>query len=228
MKRWLILALLLAFVAPALAQSNFPTPNTPSTPSVPGIVGMCLNAAGQAVPASSGQCAPSGAYGADSGPVTAALTPANSSHAAGTALGAGGASGNQSGLFVLSIARSSGGSGIAIHLWYKSTGGSTGVILARAWSRLPANTTCKDNTAFAGSDTDDAYLLGAPFSFTPVAPANTTGDSATYADLQNLNIDFKNQDAAPTQNIYVCLVTVATDTADENNLIRLYAAGPQN
>lgn len=179
-------------------------------------------------------------YSRDSGPITATATPANSSHAAGTALGCTSAgtgyancaasSGNQSGLFVLPLAGIEGGDGIIYHLAYKSVGGSTGQIVIRLWARLPSNTTCKDNTAFAGSDADDAYLLAAANALqpSPSAPAVTTGDSATYVDLANLTIGYKNFDLTPTRYVYACVVTVSTDTADENNAIRLTANATQN
>jgi len=126
------------------------------------------------------------------------------------------------------LARTAGGSGIVTNLNYKSTGGSTGQLVVRIWQKNPANTTCTDNSAFAGSDTDDAFLVTPPFSITPAAPAVVTGDAATYASVQGATWDYKNVDTSPGQNLYVCLVTVATDTADQNKLVRIQLSGPQN
>lgn len=159
--------------------------------------------------------------GVDPGPISATATPANSSHAAGTSIG---------GLFTIPIgpAPASGNSGIITQFALKSVGGSTGSLAVRIWQKAPTNTTCTDNTAFAGSDTDDAFLITPPFSITPAAPASTTGDSATYASAQNLVLDYKNADSPATANLYACLVTVATDTADENKLVRVTLSGPTN
>lgn len=157
--------------------------------------------------------------GYDSGPIIATATPTNSSHAAGTSIG---------GLFSLPLARVAGGSGIITNFAYKSTGGSIGQLVARIWQKNPAATTCADNSPFVGSDADDANLITPPVSITPAAPASTTGDSATYAALSGLTWDYKNADTTPGQNLYVCLVTVATDTADQNKLVRVTLSGPQN
>lgn len=156
----------------------------------------------------------------DSGAIAVTATPANSSHAAGTSIG---------GLFAVPLARVNGGSGILTSLGWKSVGGSTGQLVFRMWFKNPTNTTCTDNTAFAGSDTDDAFQPpGFPLSLTPAAPAVTTGDTATYAAQLGMTTDYKNVDTVPSQNIYVCAVTVATDTADENKIVRLTLSGPQN
>ncbi len=156
--------------------------------------------------------------GYDSGAATATATPANSSHAAGQSIG---------GLFSVAIARTNGGSGIVTQFLWKSTNGSTGSAVVRIWQKSPANTTCTDNSAFVGSDTDDAFLITTPFTITPVAPAVTTGDAATYA-AQPALWDYKNVDTSPGTNLYVCVVTVATDTADDNKLVRVTMSGPQN
>ena len=155
----------------------------------------------------------------DSGAIVAAATPANSSHAAGTSNG---------GLFSVAVARVNGGSGILTNLGYKSVGGSTGQIVVRIWQKNPAATTCTDNVAFAGSDTDDPNLITPPFSITPAAPSSVTGDSSTYAAVGPVTWDYKNIDTSPGQNVYVCLVNVATNTADNNKVIRLTLSGPQN
>ena len=147
------------------------------------------------------------------------VTPANSSHAAGTSVG---------GLFSVPMARSIGGSGIITNVMLKSVGGSTGTYLVRLWDVKPVNSTCTDNTAFAGSAVDDEHLVAIPFSLTAAAPANTTGDSSTYASSTGLTIDYRNQDAVATKNVYACLVTTATDTSDDGAAIYLNLTGTQN
>lgn len=181
--------------------------------------------------------------GFESGPAAVVGTPANSSHAAGTAVGPSGhltpytnqatVGTNQSGLFVIPVMRSANNnqfSAIITQIAMTSSGGSTGQYVVRVWSRLPANTTCVDNTAFSGNfATDDQYLITPPFSMTPAAPASTTGDASTYASLTVQTFDALNADTpSPTRNLYVCLVTVSTDTADENKGIRVMVSGPQN
>lgn len=177
---------------------------------------LVTNASAQNMP-QSGVAANVGGY--DSGPVTATATPANSSHAAGVSVG---------GLLSLTVARTNGGSGIVTNFGFKSTGGSTGSYVVRLWDKSPASTTCTDNTAFAGSETDDANLLTPPFTITPAAPGSTTGDAFTYAGVTVVTWDYKNADTSPSQNLYACLVTVSTDTADENKLVRVMLSGPQN
>jgi hypothetical protein len=165
--------------------------------------------------------------GYDSGAIVVTATPNSSSHAAGSSVG---------GLFVVPLARTAGGSGILTSVFWKSTGGATTQLLVRIWQWNPTSTTCTDQTAFVGSDTDDAYLITPPFSFTPAAPASTTGDSATYASSTGLTWDYKNSDStvagfnntAKSQNLYVCVLTTATDTADESKTVRLTLSGPQN
>lgn len=180
--------------------------------------------------------------GYDSGPAAVVGTPANSSHAGGTAVGPSGnlapftnaatLGTNQSGLFVVPVLRTLNAnslSGIVTQFALTSNGGSTGQYVVRIWSRLPANTTCVDNTAFAGNfATDDQYLITPPFSVTPAAPGSTTGDASTYASLTVQTFDVLNTDSPATRNLYVCLVTVSTDTADENKGIRVMLSGPQN
>lgn len=183
--------------------------------------------------------------GFESGPVAVTGTPANSSHAAGTAVGPVAAglvgpggrpvaqlTGNQSGIFVVPIGRITGGgpgpvgvSNIITQFAMTSTGGSTGQYVVRIWSQPPVNTTCIDNTAFAGNfSTDDNFLITPPFALTPAAPAVTTGDASTYASLTVQTFDFE----SPQGLAYVCLVTVSTDTADENKAVRIMMSGPQN
>lgn len=181
---------------------------------------FCRNASGTFVPCTGGPTGtPLPTSGIDSGPQSASATPANSSHAAGTSVG---------GLFTIAIARIAGGSGGLTNLAYKSTGGSTGAIVLRIWDKNPSNTTCTDNTAFAGSDTDDANLVLTPTTLSPAAPGVTTGDAATYAQLYGFYIDYANADSPTTKNVYACVVTVTTDTADQNKLVRLTLSGPQN
>jgi len=157
--------------------------------------------------------------GFDSGPVTATATPNGSSHAAGSSVG---------GLFTLAVARTNGGSGQISGVIFNSLGGSTGQYVLRIWQKNPVNTTCTDQTAFVSSNVDDAFLITGPQTITALAPAVTTGDSKTYAVLTGLNWDYKNADTSPGQNLYACVITVLTDTADESNLVRLTLAGPQN
>ena len=168
--------------------------------------------------------------GFESGPVAVTGTPANSSHAAGTAVGPVAAglvgpggrpvpqlTGNQSGIFVVPIGRITAGgpgpvgmSAIITEFALTSTGGSTGQYVVRIWTQPPLNTTCVDNTAFVGNfATDDNYLITPPFGITPAAPAVTTGDSSTYGSLTVQAFSFE----SPNGLAYVCLQTVSTDTA---------------
>ena len=157
--------------------------------------------------------------GYDSGPVTTTGAVNGSSHAAGTSVG---------GLLTTALARTNGGSGILTGLQWISPGGSTGQLVLRGWTKTPS-ATCTDQTAYAGNAADDPYLIpGTPVSITPAAPAVTTGDARTYASLTSLTWDYKNADTSPTQNIYWCVVTVATDTADESSSVRLTVSGTQN
>lgn len=177
--------------------------------------------------------------GYESGASAVVGTPANSSHAAGQAVGPTGnltpfnnaatVGTNQSGLFVIPVARIPGGSLIMTQFAMTSSGGSTGQYVVRIWSRLPLNTTCQDNAAFVGNfTTDDAYLITPPFAVTPAAPAVTTGDANTYASVTVQTYDVENTDSPATRNVYICLQTVSTDTADDNKPIRVMVSGPQN
>lgn len=157
--------------------------------------------------------------GSDSGPIAVSATPANSSHAAGVSVG---------GLFTIGVARASGTSGGLTAVLIKSVGGYASSYVLRLWSRNPTNTTCTDNTNFAKSDTDDAYLMGGgPTSVSMAAPANTTGDSATYSGnvIAGQYWDYATSGNA---NIYACLVNTATDTADQNKAVYVIVSGPQN
>lgn len=156
--------------------------------------------------------------GYDSGMVTATATPANSSHAAGTSIG---------GLFSVSFFRVSGGSGEVGNLMWISSGGSTGALVVRLWQKNPSGTTCTDNSAYAGSATDDANLIIPPFTITPSAPAVTTGDAKTYATYQ-FTPPLSATNASSNTTLYACVTTVATDTADQNQAVRLGVSGPQD
>jgi len=147
-------------------------------------------------------------------------TPNSSSHAAGSSVG---------GLFTVPVARFPGGSCVIQNLQWISTGGSTNPLLIRIWDVNPVNTTCTDQTAFAGSETDNRHLVpGGLISVTPAAPTSTTGDAFTYGDKTTLTVDYRNQDAVATKNVYVCVVTTTTDTADESKAVYLSLSGPQN
>lgn len=164
------------------------------------------------------------ASGQDSGPVTATGTVNSSSHSAGTSVG---------GLIKVPVVRMrsgalAGGSGIITSFAWTSPGGSTGQLVVRIWAKNPANTTCTDQTAFAGSATDDVNLITPPFSVTPAVPAVTTGDAKTYGVVTGVTWDYKNLDTTPTPYLYVCAVTVSTDTADENSSPVVMLSGPQN
>lgn len=168
--------------------------------------------------------------GFDPGPLWVTATPNSSSHAAGTSVG---------GLLKIPFGRGGptpappattalGYSGIITQFAWISTGGATTQLVVRLWAKNPVNTTCTDQTAFAGSATDNKYLITPPFSITPAAPASTTGDSNTYASITGITYDFQNYDTPQTIYIYACVVTAATDTADESSPIYAMASGPQN
>lgn len=169
--------------------------------------------------------------GFDPGPVAVTATPANASHAAGTAVGCAAVTcaGNQGALFLVPVARFAGYSLILTQIAVTSSGGYASPYLVRVWAANPVNTTCKDNTAFVGNfTTDDAFLVTPPFSLTMAAPAQTTGDAGTYGASTGITWDARNLDATGTKFLYVCLVATATDTADENKAIRVMMSGPQN
>ena len=214
MRRFLAACFLLMLSLPAFAQSNV-TVNyrantstiTQVSPTNPLPVTGGLGGLGNV-----------GGYDSGSSPIQTA-TPANSSHAAGVSIG---------GLFSIPIARTNGGSGIATTLYWTSTGGAVTQLLVRLWDKNPTNTTCTDNTAFAESATDDQHLLITPFTMTPAAPVNTTGDTNTYITVAGLTLSFKNQDAVATKNVYACVLTTSTDTADENKAVYINLTGVQD
>lgn len=155
----------------------------------------------------------------DSGAVAVAVTVNSSSHAAGNSLG---------GLITIPLAARPGTGGILTQVAWVSPNGSTGQIVIRIWQVKPASTTCTDQAAFAGNATDDLNLIAPPFTMTPAAPAVTTGDSKTYAVSSGLTIDWKNLDnPQTTRNLYACVVTVSTDTADESSSPWIVLSGPQ-
>lgn len=160
-----------------------------------------------------------GGFDSGSFPIQTA-TPANSSHSAGTSVG---------GLFSIPIGRTNGGGGDVQNVIWTSTGGSAGQLLIRMWDKNPTGTTCTDNTAFAESATDDQHLIFNPFTITPAAPASTTGDTNTYGYYAfTPPLSFRNQDGTASKNVYLCAVTVSTDTADENKAVYANAMGAQD
>ena len=99
----------------------------------------------------------------------------------------------------------------------------------RVWQKNPTGTTCTDNSAFASSATDDAYLIGGgPTTVTFGTPATTIGDAKTYASLTGITWDYKNVDASATQNLYVCLVNASADTPGATATISISLSGPVN
>jgi hypothetical protein len=147
-----------------------------------------------------------------SGAVAVAAAVNSSSHAQGTSLG---------GLITVPIATRGGGGGALTGISWTSPGGATVAILIRIWQRLPANTTCTDNTAYVGSSVDDKWLVTPPLAVTPAVVAPNTGDAKTYGNVSfsanGAGLSFKNSDIVATNNLYVCVVTNATDTADQSS-----------
>lgn len=206
------------WTAPVWAQAAYPDVNGVAR-QVPAVVMESLNGSGNAVPDSATNPHPVAASGYDSGAVTAAGTVNSSSHSAGQSVG---------GLISVPIARIAGGSGIITNFSWTSPGGATVQYVVRVWQKNPASTTCTDNSAFAGNANDDKNLIVPPFAITPAAPASTTGDAKTYAAVTGVTWDYKNVDTSPGQNLYVCVVTTATDTADESTSPVVMLSGPQN
>ena len=163
------------------AQSNAGAGTTGST-NVP-VMGYNYYWTGSAWAQWTGTVSGSNVGGYDSGPISTTCTPANSSHAAGVAV---------CGLQSVPVARVTGGAGTSTQFALTSSGGFTGSYVVRIWSKQPTNTTCTDNTSFAGNfTTDDAYLVTPPFIVSPIAPSVTTGDANTYGVLTNLNLNTK-------------------------------------
>jgi hypothetical protein len=233
MQRFMIALMLALGCGPVMAQQS--TFQTPTGQTVPGAVNMCFNGitnadnSRQTVPCSqlyplqvggNVNSAQNGNWfigGYDSGPVTATGTVNSSSHGAGVSVG---------GLITVPWARINGGSGIITNFSWTSPGGAVVQYVVRIWAKFPASTTCTDNTNFAGNATDDRALITPPFAITPAAPASTQGDAKTYASQTGVTWDFRNQDN--TLNAYVCVVTTATDTADESTSPVVMLSGPQN
>lgn len=221
--------MLLATVSPADAQSCEVVATCPASRSTPYPVGtkpmlacdtsgnLCQGAASSGGAVTQGTT-PWTINGYDSGTVVASQTPANDSHTAGQAMGS---------LFSVALARAAGGSGIITNFGLRSAGGLTVQMVVRIWQKNPANTTCTDSADFAGSATDDAFLVVPPFSVTPAAPAVVTGDAATYAAASGVTWDYKNADTSPGQNVYVCLQTV-TSVTPTASAIQVTLSGPQN
>lgn len=161
-----------------------------------------------------------GGFDTGSRPVQTA-TPNSSSHAAGSSVG---------GLFSIPVARTPGGGAIVTQFMWISSGGATTQLLVRLWDVKPSgSTTCTDQTAFVSNATDDTHLITIPFTVTPAAPANTTGDAKTYAvNGFTPPISIRNQDASQTQYVYACVLTTATDTADESAAVYVNLTGPQD
>ena len=130
-------------------------------------------------------------------------------------------------LIKIPLARPAGSGGIIAQVAWVSPNGSTSQIVVRIWQRNPYNTTCTDNTAFSGSSTDDIWLVTPPFGLTPAATAATTADAKTYAVLTQQSFDWKNSDP-PSVYLYACVVTVATDTADESSSPWIVLSGSLN
>ena len=164
-------------------------------------------------------------FGFDSGAVPGFGTVNSSSHASGVSVG---------GLITVPVARLAGNSGIITNFQWVSPGGATNAYTVRVWQKLPSHTTCLDNTNYVGDAgangrlPDDASLVTTPFTITPAAPGSTQGDAKTYASVTVVSWDYKNADSSPSQNIYVCVVANATDTADENTSPYVLLSGPQN
>jgi len=229
MKKLFVLSLLMSFMIPAVAQEKRVvvqtcgsppatySPGTPQPATMDTNGNDCANTSGSG--GSTTVIGNVGGFDSGSSPVQFA-TPANSSHAAGVSVG---------GLFSVPIARTNGGSGGVGNLLFTSSGGSVGSYVVRMWDKNPAATTCTDNSAFAGSNTDNQHLIADPFTITPSAPAVTTGDTNTYTQTSFVPpLSFLNQDTSISKNIYICVVTVATDTADENKPVYVTATGYQN
>lgn len=143
---------------------------------------------------------------------------AASSHAAGTSIG---------GLTAISVARSPGLGGWINGIGMQSPGGSVGSYVVRVYQSNPNGGayTCSDNAAFVDTAAAKTLLVFNPFTLTPQAPAVTTGDTTTYAALVGVAGPFT---TSGSTNIYVCVLTVATDTADQNNPLLLSLNVVQN
>ena len=164
-------------------------------------------------------------FGFNSGAVYAGASVNGSSHGSGVSVG---------GLIAVPVARLAGNSGQITYFQWVSVGGATNAYTVRVWQKLPSHTTCLDNVNYAGDagaagrTLDDAYLVAAPFTITPVAPGSTQGDAKTYVSAGAIAWNYKNADAQPSQNLYVCVVANATDTSDENTSPYVLMSGPQN
>ena len=171
-----------------------------------------------------------GGYDTGSAPFVS-VTPGASSKTSGEAIGCatGTCTGNQGAVFAIPVARTNGGSGLITQFQWTSVGGSVVGIMVKLWDANPTNTTCKDQTAYSGSTTDDAHLLTPPFALTPAAPAVTTGDAKTYASYSfTPPLSFKNQDGTASKNIYACVISTGSDTADESSAVSAQLSAVQD
>lgn len=213
----LIAALFWLGGASAWAQDADHTWATPGGSVVTGGMGMCLNAAGKAIPIGpnctgttpvSGAVSVSGSNvgGYDAG---TAVTPtlAVSAHAASVSAG---------GLQTITIHRGTAQpSGWLSHLWIASKGGATVTFTGYIFDTNPTGSICTDNSAFSLAAGDIGKLVDI-VSLTPSAPQ---GSTATFASQEFPRAN-KNGDGTVTQNLYVCWVVGASYTpASSSDLV---------
>jgi hypothetical protein len=130
-------------------------------------------------------------------PFTPALTLV--SHTAGTSLG---------GLQSVSIMQS-GKSGIWDNLWISSQSGAVTPMTFYIFDTAPAANACVEAQAFALSAADTAKLMVVPFVLTPAVIG--FGTTVTFAQqIQTASV--RNQDAKPTNLVYICIVANSTIT----------------
>jgi len=158
--------------------------------------------------------APAFGQGRERGMITVVGTGGSVSHTAGQSVG---------GVFAIPLGRQNTGSGIVTNFMLIDAGGSITALLVRIWQKNPSGSTCNDNAAFVSNAADDAHLIVPPFTVTPAAPANTTGDAKTYASVAGVTWDYQN----PLGDVlvYVCLITQATQTIAGTNQ-RVGLSGP--
>lgn len=149
---------------------------------------------------------------------TSGPTVQNAAYAAGN---------SEAGLLTIAAARTNGGSGIISNIALQSVGGSTNTIWIYLFSKSPAST-CTDKAAFVWSNADRPYLIGgAPLSVT-LGGAPGAWDTATYAALSNLTLNFKNADTTASPNIYACLVTGGSVTPATTTDLKLTIGNTQD
>lgn len=156
--------------------------------------------------------------GSDAG-VSKAVAVQNAAYSSGNALG---------NLTTLSLFRTDANPGGIINSFaIQSKGGSTPTITVYAFDANPTATTCTDKSAFSMGAADRPHLIGgAPFTLTLATVG--TGDTATYAIDQSMGLQVRNQDATPTANIYVCLVTGTAFTPASTSDITIKVGVSQN